>query len=228
MTDSDIRPSLSASSAAAVADRVAIARARTPPKARRADARSVGGCRQAGARPDLTYRARRVRAHGRVRTDHRDRTCALCCSICRRCEGLIWRYSRRNLRHRAAVDARLPDRRYLPGAGLPRLREAIHAARFGLVGRVSDRDRRIVLCQSRRHVLARLARHATISVGLAALIAVAPACVPARAQMDTRRPAQPPHGHCRRRRCRRGRDRGIAAAEGHRRRHHRPVRRSRR
>ena len=142
-------------------------------------------------------------------------------------EDLILALRRRDLRHRAAVDVRLPDRRHLPGAGLPRPREAIHAAGLGLVGGVPDRDRRFVLRQSRRDVLARLARQLLCQrPGRADRLAQA--VVPAGAQMDARRPPDPPHGDRRRRRGRRECHRGTAAAEGFRRQDHRPVRRSRR
>ena len=134
---------------------------------------------------------------------------------------------RRDLRHRPAVDVRLPDRRYLPGAGLPRSREAIHAAGLGLVGRVPDRDRRFVLRQSRRDVLARLARQ-LLRQRPGGADDVAAAIVSAGAQMDARRPPHPPHRDRRRRRARRTRHRRTAAAKGFRRQDHRPVRRPRR
>ena len=65
---------------------------------------------------------------------------------------------RRHLRHLAAGHAGVPDGRHLSGPGVPRPREAIHAARLGVVRGVSDRHQRFVLRQSRRPVLPRLAR----------------------------------------------------------------------
>ncbi len=147
--------------------------------------------------------------------------------ICRSVDGLFWRYLGAIFAIARAVDARVPDRRHLSGAGLPRPREAIHAARLGLVGGVPDRHRRVVLRQSRRHVLARLARQLLRQRARRARdLAQHP--VPTGAQMDARRPPHPAHGDRRRRRIRRARDRGIAPAEGFRRQDHRPVRRSRR
>ena len=64
--------------------------------------------------------------------------------------------------------------------------------------------------------------------GLARADRLAQAPVPAGAQMDARRPPHPAHGDRRRRRFRRARDRGAAAAKGFRRQDHRRVRRSRR
>ena len=49
---------------------------------------------------------------------------------------------RRHRRRLGAVDAGVPDRRHLPGAGVPRPREAILPARLGVVGGVPDRHRR--------------------------------------------------------------------------------------
>ena len=175
---------------------------------------------------DLADRARRLRPHGRVRADRAGRPGGVrALSVADRRPVLALR--RRDLRHRAAVDVRLPDRRYLPGAGVPRPREAIHAAGLGLVGRVPDRDRRLVLRQSRRDVLARLARQ-LLCERPGGADGLAPAVVPAGAQMDARRPPHPPHGDRRRRRARRTRHRRAAAAEGFRRQDHRPVRRPRR
>ena len=64
--------------------------------------------------------------------------------------------------------------------------------------------------------------------GLFALVASRRASVPARAQMDARRPPHPPHRDRRRRRARRARHRRAAPAKGLRRQDHRPVRRPRR
>ena len=164
MTDTEIRPSLSASSAAAVADRIVSIAA----SASRMPAPLTPEALAVAARPAPTPISPIVLA-GFVRMGE----FALSSWSALRSMRLLavdgradLALSRRNVRHRAVVDARLPDRRHLPGAGVPRLRKAIHAACFGLVGRLPDRHRRIVLRQSRRHVLACLARHPITSVGL--------------------------------------------------------------
>ena len=72
-------------------------------------------------------------------------------------DGFEWHYVVAIFGHRRAGDARLPGRRHLSGAGIPRLREAVFPPRLRLVGRVPDRDRRLLLRQDRRSVLARLA-----------------------------------------------------------------------
>ena len=51
-------------------------------------------------------------------------------------DGFEWHYVARHPRHRRARDAGVPGRRHLPGAGVPRLREAVFPARLGLVGGV--------------------------------------------------------------------------------------------
>ncbi len=134
---------------------------------------------------------------------------------------------RRHLRHRRVVDAGVPDRRHLPGAGLPRLREAVHAAGLGVVGGLPRRHRRLVLLQDRRDVLARLAR-LVLCLRPVRAHRLAQGSVLRRAQMDARRPPHPPHGDRRRRRARRQGDRRTAQAEGFRRRDHRLLRRPQR
>ncbi len=54
-------------------------------------------------------------------------------------DGVDARYFVRHRRHRRPCHAGVPGRRHLPGAGVPRLREAVHPARLGLVGGVPHR-----------------------------------------------------------------------------------------
>ena len=152
---------------------------------------------------------------------------ALYASICRRCHRADLALSRRRLRHRCAVDARLPDRRHLPGAGVPRPREAVHAARVGLVGGLPDRHRRLVLRQGRRDVFARLARHLlrrrTCRADRLARLCSSLVRKWTREGRLTRRTVIVGGGE-----PGAARDRGIAPPEGYRHRDHRPVRRPRR
>ena len=142
-------------------------------------------------------------------------------------DGFEWHYVAAIIGIAVLATARVPGRRHLPGAGVPRLREAVFPARLRLVGGVPDRHRRHVLRQGRRSVLARLARH---------LLRRRPArpdrlparAVPARAPLDARRPARPPHRRGRRRRARRRADQVARRAARQRRAHRRRVRRSRR
>ena len=100
---------------------------------------------------------------------------------------------RRHFRHCALGDAGLPGRRHLSGAGLPRAREAVHAARLRLVGGVSDRHQCFVLRQGRRPILARVARRVLCARPVRADRFPARA-VPSGPALDQGGPARPPHG----------------------------------
>ena len=134
----------------------------------RADAQAVGAARavrrracgrraaiQAGLFAD---RARRLRARDRSRAGRGRRPRRSISGYVVPVQRLRPLLRRRHRRHFAALDAGVPGRRYLSGPGLPRPREAIYAARLGLVGGVSARRHRVVFRQSRRPVLPRLAR----------------------------------------------------------------------
>ena len=103
------------------------------------------------------------------------------------------------------VDAGLPGRRHLSGPGVPRPREAIYAARLGVVRGVPARHRRVVLRQGRRRVLAGLARRFYVARPVRA-DRIPPRTVPVGAALDAAGPARPPHRHGRRRQQRRDAD----------------------
>ncbi len=103
---------------------------------------ALNGRRAADRRRLFADRARRHRAHDRVRAGR-------CWSALRSTSPMWCRSmassgttSRAIVGDRRAGDARVPGRRHLPGAGLPRLREAVFPARLRLVGGVPDRHRR--------------------------------------------------------------------------------------
>ena len=129
--------------------------------------------------------------------------------------------------HRRAGDARLPDRRHLSGAGVPRLRETIFPARLRLVGGVPGGDRCHLLRQDRRPIFAHLARHLLRRRPRRA-DRLSSRAVPDGAPLDPGRPARPPHHRGRRRRARRCADQVAGGATRQRRPRRRRVRRPRR
>ena len=225
MTDVDVRSSLSSSGAAAVSRARARPRRRIQRRRRQALARGARGRGQAAAGAHLADRARRLRPHGRIRADRRWSASRYFAAYLPPNEGLFWRYLVAASCDRRALDARVPDRRHLPGAGVPRPREAIHAAGLGLVGRVPDRHRRIVLRQSRRRCSRASGSAPSTSSASLALGRPTQALFFAGAQLDARRPPRPPHRHRRRRRARRAL---IDALQPAGRRRHRDRRRVRR
>ncbi len=166
-----------------------------------------------------------VRMH-RIYTHGGRRPCGVR-SLCRSGRRLRMALRRRDLRHRHAGAAGVPGGRRLPGAGLPRLREAVLPAGLRVVGRFPAGDRRDVLRQGRSGIFPRVARHVLRRRSDRAGRFPARA-VSAGAPMDARGPARPAHRGGRRRRTRQCADQIARVAERFRHPHRRRVRRSRR
>ena len=114
-----------------------------------------------------------------------------------------WHYAGAIVAIAAARDARLPGRRHLSGAGVPRLREAIYAARLGLVGRLPARHRRHRSSPRPGDQFSRVWLGSFYVLGLLALLARARTCSLLVRHWTREGRLDAPHRHRRRRRRRR-------------------------